>query len=211
MAVKLEFDTECHTYRLDGTLVPSVTQILDDLLPFYAADEWYLQRGKAVHACAALEARGAEYTYTPQLAGYVQALRLFFRECRVKPIAIEKQVASRRHGYAGTLDLCASLDDQTPELLDYKSGAVPKSVCYQLAGYGLAYQEMGHIAVRHGRAVQIRQDGTYRLSETYDLRRYRAGWLALLGAHNIRRECRLTQWATGDEIDSLTEEDTEHE
>jgi citrate synthase len=39
-----------------------------------------------------------------------------------------------------------------------------------------------------GLAVELREDGTYKLSKVYDLKRARAGWLAVLSVHNIRRE-----------------------
>jgi hypothetical protein len=41
--------------------------------------------------------------------------------------------------------------------------------------------------------VALREDGSYQMSERYDLQQYRAGWLALLGAYNIRRACGIKQ------------------
>ncbi len=185
---RLNFDADTHTYRLDGKRVPSVTQVLDDLLPGWQAEEWYLQRGTAVHACAPLVARGIEFTHDGQIDGQVAALRRFFREVKPEVIACEERVYSTRHGYAGTLDLVARVNG-TVCVIDYKA-SIPVSVPYQLAAYAVAYGEPPNIIEpRRGIAVQLIDDGTYRMSSAYDLREYRARWLALLGAHNIRREC----------------------
>ena len=41
----------------------------------------------------------------------------------------------------------------------------------------------------HGLGVEIREDGTYRMSEVWDLKRYKAEWLCLLTAWRVRRKC----------------------
>jgi hypothetical protein len=52
------FNEATHTYKINGRSVPSVTQVLGDLLPCYRAGEWYKARGRAVHAAAELERQG---------------------------------------------------------------------------------------------------------------------------------------------------------
>jgi len=192
MTHKLEFDAIDHTYHLDGSPVPSVTQVLGDIIPGWHAEEWYLQRGTAVHACAALVAQGQPFLHDPQIDGQVAAVRRFFREVQPEVIACEERVYSARHRYAGTLDLIAKIAG-TLTLIDWKA-SISKSVPYQLAAYALAYSEpVKQGRIRRGVAVQLKADGTYRMSETYDLRRYEAGFLAMLGAHNIRRECGIIE------------------
>ena len=46
----LTFDEGAHAYTIDSRPVPSVTQVLRDVLPMFHAEEYYLQRGRAVHA-----------------------------------------------------------------------------------------------------------------------------------------------------------------
>ena len=48
------FDAETHEYRIGGRKVVGVTTVLNDLIPGYRASDWYLQRGRAVHAAAAM-------------------------------------------------------------------------------------------------------------------------------------------------------------
>ncbi len=177
-----DFDPATHTYRIGGRLVPSVTQVLGDLIPGWRASDWYLQRGRAVHACAALLARGVPFESDPQIAGQVEALRKFFAEVNPRVIWAEKQVYSELYQYAGTLDLFCDIGAKTNVVLDYKS-ALTGTVPIQCAAYALALPG----DPRWGLGVEIRDDGTYRMSEVYDLRRYKAEWLALLTTYNIRR------------------------
>ena len=72
------YDDATHTYAIDGRPVPSVTDVLRDLLPCWQASEWHLQRGRAVHACCAMIARGVDFTHDPQISGQVSAARLWF-------------------------------------------------------------------------------------------------------------------------------------
>lgn len=45
-----------HEYSLNGERVPGVTQIISEILGVvWSCAEWYLDRGRAIHACAALE------------------------------------------------------------------------------------------------------------------------------------------------------------
>ena len=75
----LDFNEAAHQYTLNGHDVPSVTQVLGDVLPGWRADDWYLERGRAVHACAAMIARGEEFDHDSVIAGQVAACRRFFQ------------------------------------------------------------------------------------------------------------------------------------
>ncbi len=180
-----EFDPITHTYRINGRPVPSVTQVLGDVLPGWKASEWYLQRGSAVHAAAAFIARGQEFDFDPAITMQVFALQHFFSQVAPVVLAVEQQVYSEPHQYAGTYDLLCEFGGRRV-LIDFKSTLGP-SVPYQLAAYGaLCPDKRG---TRWGAGVEIRDDGTYSMSEVYDLQRYHAGWLALLATYNIRRAC----------------------
>lgn len=189
----VSFDPVAHAYRICDRDVPSVTRVLRDLLPFVHASQWHLDRGQAVHACAAALARGQKIvSFDPQIAGQVQALERFFGEVRPFVLAVEQQVYSVRHRFAGTLDLLAGGPDAAT-VVDFKSSLGP-SVPFQVAAYALALEEMDpKRRVRWGLGVEIREDGTYRLSETYDLKLYKSKFLALLSAYNSRRECGIKE------------------
>jgi len=170
------FDADTHTYTMDGSPVSSVTQVLSELFPLWPVDKWYLQRGQAVHACAAMLARGREdFENDPQIDGQVTALRRFFRE--VRPVIeypsmdVEFPRYSARYRYAGTPDLICVIDGKTM-VLDWKA-SIPKTLPYQLAAYGLL------ACVKYGVGVHIRDDGTYKMTDAYALKRYQPEWLAM--------------------------------
>ena len=185
------FDATTHTYTIDGKVVPSVTQVLSDLIPGWQASEWYLQRGTAVHACAAMIARGVEFDHDPAIDGQVSACKRFFAE--VKPIVfeVERQVYCERYCFAGTFDLACCSENRVC-LIDWKA-SFGASMPYQLAAYSIAYECMGANPIRYGYGVRLNDDGTYQMSCVYDLRNYRNGFLALLSAYKIRRACKVKE------------------
>lgn len=185
------FDPDTYTYTIDGRAVPSVTTVLNDLLPCFQAGEWYLNRGIAVHACCAMIARGKAFEHDPEIDGQVRACRRFFAEVKPVVIDVERRLYSTRYGFAGTFDMVCKIDGRVV-LLDWKA-SFNKSLPYQLAGYALLNEGcIGNQAIKYGCGVQLCDDGTYHMSHEkphgfYDLRSYKNGFLALLSAYNIRK------------------------
>ena len=188
------FDPRAHLYTIAGRPVPSVTQVLRDLIPGWSASDWYLERGRAVHMAASFVARGKRFLYEPIIAGQVTALRRFYSE--VKPVFVECEmpVYSVARQYAGTFDLLTHKPGTDAlMMLDFKS-TVTISVAYQCAAYAMAHP--GRKEIRWGCGVEIRENGTYQISkEIYDLRLYKQDWLNLLGTYNIRRKCGIKEEA----------------
>ena len=185
--MQTRFEADQHRYYIDERPVPSVTQVLSDLIPGWKASEWYLERGQAVHAAAAFIARKVEFDSDDRISGQVNAILKFFAEVRPVVKGVEVKVFSSGYQYAGTLDL---LTDKT--IVDYKASLTPATP-YQIAGYALALEGEKGVKINRGIAVEIREDGTYHMSEPYDLRLYRQGWLALLTAYGIRRKCKIKE------------------
>ena len=184
------FDPVSHTYVVDDRPAPGVTGILGDLIPGWKADPWYLDRGTQVHAAAAYIAMGRDFDYAPEIEGQVQAGRRFFTEVKPPVLAVELQVYSSAYCYGGTLDLFSFIKGEQC-VVDYKSALTP-AVPYQVAAYAIAYAETMRCAQpKYGLGVALRDDGTYRMSEVYDLKRYKQGWLALLTTYGIRRRCNI--------------------
>jgi hypothetical protein len=186
--MNLSFNKDTHTYTLDGHIIPNVTSVLSDLLPCWQANEWYLQRGKAVHACAAMIALGIEFNYDPQIEGQVKAIRKFWQEIRPQPVAIETKCASAKYGYACTPDLIAQVAGAKKEnmVFEYKA-SFSVSLPYQMVAQSIAWSETNKTKEpRWGMGVEVHPDGNYKLSKKYDLRKYKAGWFALLGVYKIR-------------------------
>jgi hypothetical protein len=177
------FDPEKHEYRINGKRVPGVTQVLGDLIPGYRASDWYLQRGRAVHACAAMVAKGIAFEHDPRIAGQVAAVRKFFREIKPTVIFVERQVYSTKYLYGGTLDLDCEIDGR-PMITDYKASLTEATV-YQCAGYAQALRETGR-NINHGVGIELHADGTYKMSEVWDLKWPTQEWLALLTTFRIR-------------------------
>lgn len=188
------FDATTHTYKIDGVAVPSVTQVLSDLIPGWQASEWYLQRGTAVHACCAMIARGVAFDYDPAIDGQVRACRRFFQEVRpcVLSGTTERSLFSTRYKFGGTMDLAAVIGkDRT--IIDWKA-SFGAALPYQLAAYSIVCQEvLDDGRINRGVGVQLNEDGTYQMSHVYDLRNYQHSFLALLSAYKIRRACKVKE------------------
>lgn len=195
------FDADSHRYWINEREVPSVTRVLADLIPGWKASEWYLERGQAVHAAAAFIAKGIDFECDARIAGQVTAVRRFFAEVKPVVLAVELKVYSHTYQYAGTLDLAASIPTTktapVPIIWDYKASLTPATP-YQMAAYSQSLKETKGQNVDRGIGVEIREDGTYHMSEVYDLKRYRQKWLTLLGAYHIRRECGIKEETQGE-------------
>jgi len=183
-APQVEFDEPTHTYTLNGRKVPSVTQIIRSLIPCFEADQWYLDRGTAVHACAALIAWGKEFTNDPQIDGQVKAIRAWFRDVKPAVIGAEHIICHATLRYAGRYDLFCGIGGNNV-LVDYKGSPCPDVTRIQLGGYALAMDPGGPVI---GYEVQPRDDGSYKMGEKLDLKAGRREFAALLGAWNIREK-----------------------
>jgi hypothetical protein len=115
-----EFHEEDHTYVWtgDGVVLPSVTTIIKEVVqPFagYQVDpewlRWRGQLGTAVHKAVELDCQGKldESTVSGPIKGYFDAWRQARSDLGIFPKTTERIVGSRRLGFAGRLDLEASL------------------------------------------------------------------------------------------------------
>lgn len=80
------------------------------------------------------------------------------RSVRLRPIFIEQPVWSRRHLYAGTIDLCAEVkESDVLSVVDWKTGkAIYEEALLQNAAYVEALIEMGHASHdTHGLIVRL--------------------------------------------------------
>jgi hypothetical protein len=165
--VTLTFDPATHTYRLNNSPVPSVTQILRAVFPtMYAGirDAAYaMQKGQAVHAAAALIARDDLGTYDPQIEGQVQACRKWFADTQAIPLEIETAVGHELYRYAGTVDLVAKIGGKLV-IVDWKATVTPH--CQWQLG---AYEAAGGFGCKRGFAVQLNEDGTYNTGGPWDM------------------------------------------
>ena len=164
-----------------GQGIPSVTEIIGELLPQWQADEWYLERGTAVHACCALIAQGKSFTNDPAIDGQVKAARTWFRDFKPVVLEWESRYTSERYQYGGTMDLVCKLKGQRV-IVDFKA-SLTETVPYQLGGYA---ELVGDVNL--GLGVELKETGEYKVSGFYGLRTYRRAFLALRTVYGIRAE-----------------------
>lgn len=175
-------------YSISGRPVPSVTEIIRECIPGWMPDQWYLDRGQAVHACAALIAKGKDFECDPQIAGYVAACRKWFADMKPEAIAVELKVESVMFQYCGRLDLLAIIAGKRV-VVDWKSGPVNTTV-FQLAGYAAALpREL--TPTNYGMEVVLHDDGTYKASPLLDLKLVRGEFLAMRTVYGIKQRLGL--------------------
>ena len=184
--MEIQFDEITHTYTVGGSKYPSVTQIINDIIPYqYPIADWYLQRGAAVHACAAMIANGVEFDYDDRIAGQVAAIYKFFKEVNPKAISAEGMVYSETYRFAGRYDLIAKIQDKWV-FVDYKANIDIERIGLQLGGYSMAQVPSEINIVNHGVGVAIKEDGNYSMTKIIDLKNYRREFLSLRAAYAVR-------------------------
>lgn len=187
--MSLEFDKETHTYRWNGAVVPSVTQVLDPYTGLEFVDREVLRRaaefGNHVHeACHLfnLDTLDRE-SLDPELAPYVDAWASFLEDTGAVVLLSEHQVVSEQFGYAGTLDTIVWWG-KSKRLIDVKSTAgIPKTVGPQTAAYVAAYREQAGETIRDRYCVQLKPDGSYRSHKLSDP----SDWSIFQSALNLNR------------------------
>lgn len=180
------FDQENHRYIIDNIVYPSVTQIINSLLPPFHVDRWYLDRGTAVHACAAMIGRGIDFDYDERIEGQVRAIRKFFKEVKPGMLGMfEVLVYSPIYRFSGTLDLIADIGGKRC-LVDYKGTMEIERLGLQLAGYSIALNHCLDWDIKYGVGVEIKETGKYKMSPPIKLAKYERQFLALRAVYAIR-------------------------
>lgn len=139
----LAFDEATHTYRANGIVVPSNTQILRAtgfIDTNVWATDWHLTRGRFIHlACEYYDLGKLDIaSLDPEIERYIQSY-IRFRELsnNVQIVSVEERVYCSTWEFAGTLDR-EILINGLPAILDLKSGSWAKWHQIQLAGYCIA-------------------------------------------------------------------------
>lgn len=184
------FDVAKHEYAINGGIVPSVTHIISEVVGNgWIAEPWYLDRGKAIHKCAEFIIKGKQFKFDERLAGYIAALKSFFAIVKPDLIGCETIVFSETYRYAGTLDLGCKIGG-VKTLIDWKHSIDKERLPLQLGGYSAAYKEQWKEEFNQGIGVQIKEDGTFKMTEKIDLRRRRNEFLALRSVYAIKERCK---------------------
>jgi hypothetical protein len=146
--MNLTFNDEKHIYKLDGLVIPSVTQIMhgSGLVDL----EWISQEildntsdlGKKVHKTTELydkETLDVKVLH-PTLKNYLDGWIKFRKDFNFTPAEIELQLFHELYKYAGRIDRIGLIGKELT-LLDIKSGTKQKSHQIQTMGYKLLYDQ----------------------------------------------------------------------
>jgi len=184
MSADFQFDTETHSYYLDGVKLPSVTQVLNSTgVASYQdvpAMEYYLDRGTAIHKACELLSRGNldEDSLDDRIKPYVEAFRKFLSDTDAVIEQTEVRTYHPAHRYAGTVDAVAVLNGRRC-LLDYKTTVVTAWTGIQLAAYA---EMLGGITEFRRFGLALTKDKTYKLVPFRDMTD-RSVWYAALTVH----------------------------
>ena len=193
--MSLRFDPDSHLYRVDGIIVPSVTQVLEDVgivdysrLPG-STREMALRRGSAVHAACHYDDEGDldETQLAEEILPYLRAWRKFCASVCWKWDRIEFRSHNAKYGYCGQLDRAATIPGKSAQvLLDIKTGVAQHWTRYQVAAYA-AFFENPRAYLRM--AVELHKDETFKVHE-YPGRDWAADFAVFSAALVVYREKR---------------------
>lgn len=191
MMPKLRFDSETHTYTLDGRVIPSVTQILsaEGLINSHTSNPYYMTRGRHAHDTVRLYLEGNldEESLDPQLNSYLQGAKDFLADTGFKVQGFETPMYHPYYLYAGTPDLWGLLENRTT-LIDVKTGSPDKWHVLQLSAYYRLLKDTGQ-EIKEGANLYLNKDGKYSL-KTFTVRELMSGlsvFLSALTLYNFKK------------------------
>jgi len=171
----IEFDEQKHEYKVNGTKVPSVTEVTRFLhydeasgANVYLRNE-AARRGSAIHEATMLIDYGEHIPdeFPDDWFGYIEAYLRFLNDFKVEWLGIERQlafIAEDRPVYAGTIDRYGYINGEM-SVLDIKTGTKINHLAVeaQLEGYQQMLYQNEKIAAQKLYTLQLCKDGTYNL------------------------------------------------
>ena len=174
----LEFNDDKHEYRVNGKVIPSVTELCGPLTySKYRVDNAVIEqaayRGSLIHELTALWDRGdleEDGVLAPDVGLYLMAWIQFCRDYRPKWEFIELPLACRK--FAGTIDRIGEIDGRLV-VVDIKTTssmdrANKVALAIQLFGYnelchsnGIMEDNGSDVSYWNSLGVQLKKDGTY--------------------------------------------------
>jgi len=201
----LVYDDIAHTYTLAGRVIPSVTQILKQVVDFSMVPPDILERkcaiGQALHMAIALDhADDLDYdSLDASVLPYFEAWRKFVADMGSKLwiMASERPMASATYQYGVTPDIWGSVNGERAVIELKSTAAIHPSVALQTAAQSHAITEgrwwPGDVDGPPRRfALQLRPNGTYKLHE-FTQRDDFAQFLALLSTYRWKQRNNLNR------------------
>lgn len=142
---------------------PRVTEIIRSFAPMRQCDDWYLQRGTAMHHGVKLALEGTLdwSTVDPLIEGKIRAALRFITDCKIQPIILEQRLESKIYGFKGTCDFIG-LDVDGFFGIDWKSSLSPH-VIPQLGFYHILWKENKQSKWSRACAVELDDNGSYKI------------------------------------------------
>lgn len=196
----IEFDEKKHQYKVDGKVVPSVTEILEHITAVGYGKvnpsilEEAKERGTAVHELTEAIDLGFPPEYIdPAVEGYAVAYLKFLEDYDVEWDYIEHRFYEPKMGFCGTIDRVGKIDGKDC-VLDIKTTSSPSAdqkiaVCLQTAAYSLGIvDEYSPYVNRY--ALYLQKDGTYELFDCkeYELDRDFSGYSLFFDLCNLHKD-----------------------
>lgn len=190
------FEAATHTYTIGGIVVPSNTEILEDVgfRESFFDKEWYADKGTKIHLACHFHNKGTLFwdTVDPLIFGYVEAYLKFKRECNVEVKASELIVYNETLMYGTTVDSIDNLDfmgKRIEAIVELKSGQAQTSDAIQTAGQKLALDSSfnEYAGINRRFILYLKQNGTYKLVECTDYEDYKDFEAACRVYHRKRR------------------------
>ena len=177
----------------DGRRLPSVTSVLNLLMPEARFGIGAAERGTEVHDVIHHLLEGYKIEeIDPQVEPFVQAWQQFADDTGFMPEAVEQFVICDRYGYAGTLDAVGVMTKAKARfaksaVFDWKTCTVFKvrrTAGPQLAAYEYAYRKTWQLSRPLLRfVVLLRADGAYRIERMHS----RSDFTVFLSCLNLYR------------------------
>ena len=163
----LTFNPELHEYKLNGLIIPSVTQILQEVLPtnFCISPEALEAKadiGRKVHtACEFYDTDSLNLeSLHPTLLGYLQGWIRFRKDFKFEPQQIELMLYHPAYRFAGRVDRIGTGNI----LIDIKSGMPQKSHAIQTAGYQMLWEGIkDNPKIKKRMSVYLDKGGDYKI------------------------------------------------
>lgn len=182
------FDPEAHEYWLNGRRLPSVTEVLNDLVDYSRVAPEVLEHkrqvGEALHEAIALGDDLDMGSLDPAVEPYYAAWQRFVSETGYEPLEFEQQGYHETYYFAGTWDQIGTFNGKLA-LPDIKTLAVDTPVTsLQTAAYAAIRDQHQRKKVRQRFALQLTPDRNppYRLHEHKDPADFKT-FLACLSRH----------------------------
>lgn len=181
------YDKENHIYKYKNYVIPSVTGVIKDNFgtpPWY--NDWYAQRGRAIHLAIHLLINNKLdwKTVDDRIKSRVLAFVKFLNQCDLKPINSEVVYFNKYPQFGGTIDVIFLNPKDKIIIMDIKS-TLERNVEIQLGGYCVLWDSNNNKKVQQSAALQLKDDGDYEIHWINDdIRNIKNVFLACLTISN---------------------------